>query len=245
MHIIQAFWGARDVIVDDLARRVGASLTDLHQLGGALGGPWRANNATPVIPTDLSTIVSVITSSPVTDDAGAPEPESGFAFSLMAGDWVSSSESKAERAKVRVSALVNSSLSSVVMKTEGSTFTEQVERQSAALVESFARRWQPDAVAVMDRELLNLHYDLAPRSFPRRQLVPWGYVAWISDRYSRQLDEVSGATTQRLGTGTLVQTNSDQAADAADVWLSLIASKRLRPLGDPQTTPPEFLPVTH
>lgn len=239
-YTLQALWGARAVSVDDVAVRLRSSLAVLNESGGSLAGPWKRDYTRNVDPSDRDALLALVATSPIKDDDGAPEPQSGYVPRLTLGDWEVPQGAETETGRLYVSALVNSPFSSAVLVVEGQRLAEQVREHSATLVSAFAKAWQPDVVALTDPALMTLHEEALSQVFPRRRHVPWGYVAWVSDAYSRDLNGTSGAFTSRLGAGTLIQTPQWTALEAGEMWTALLHARKLRALGDVQAALPQF-----
>lgn len=239
--VVQVLWGARPVLVDDLAQRLHDTLGSLAEAGGLLSGPWQANFTRAIEPHDVQGIRALVEASPVTDDQGVPAPGDGYNPSLYLGDW-NVAQSDAENLGNLALRAQAGTFSTLGLVLEGTEIVAEARERSRALVQELARIWQPDSVSVSDGGLNRVRRELYPH-FGRGsagKAPTWGYLAWISDRFSRQLDVVAGASTTRFGPGTLLDTETWEPETAGAVWAGLIESRRLRLIEPQQNVRPQF-----
>ncbi|GAA3597635.1 hypothetical protein GCM10022198_22270 [Klugiella xanthotipulae] len=243
-YTLQGTAGARAMSVEDAAANIKASFEALQLLGAPLRGPWQVNYKDPIDVTDEKALRAHILGSPFKDDEGMPSPEDGYGPGFQLGDWQVPNSVVTDLGKFNIwlSPFKNQSLmtASVSLTFEGDNFTVPACQNAEELVKSFARIWRPENFAFTDDKLLALRRERVTRS--RASGLPsWGYVSWVSDQVSRQLESVEGAATFRYGTGTLIVTDTWEAEQAADVWQLLLDTKRLRTAPKIQEYPPTFL----
>lgn len=242
-YTIRGLAGARSVSVEDTATRVRASFEAMTAVGEPLSGPWNVHYRERIDVTDEEALRAHVLASPVKDDYGKPSPEEGFLPQFMLGNFDVPHTLVKDTATYRVSmpplvtyAPMGSSFS---LTFEGEKLAGLAREHARALVEGFVRAWQPDSLVFADTALGLLCsdrlYGMVGPSLPS-----WGYVAWMSDVVSRQLEYVDGATTERFGPGTLIITDTWVPEQAAMVWNDLIDSKRLRGASEVQERLPVF-----
>ncbi|GAA3597616.1 hypothetical protein GCM10022198_22240 [Klugiella xanthotipulae] len=240
-YFLHGFWGGRPVTVDDTVARIKASFEVLKSLGEPLSGPWKVDYTNPIDVSNEDAIRTHVLASPVLDDVGEPVEGGGYIPSFELGNFQvpNSIVNDLGQFNVSVSPYASTVASRIVLSFEGDGFTVPAREHAEVLVRSFARIWQPEHLAFTDHPLLDLRHERISRT--RTSGLPsWGYVSWVSDRVSRQLETVDGATTAPYGTGTLVTTDTWDAKQAADVWRDLLDSKRLRAIPELQEHPPTF-----
>jgi hypothetical protein len=241
-HVLQVFWGPRPVSIDDLATRLQRSLLIVGGCGGDLEGPWRRDYSAPVNAEDLHAIRALVEANPARDDHGNAHPERGYEPALTIGNWHAPQSEATELGRIRVIAGTGSLPSTCTATFEGTRLVAQVREHAHELVEGFARSWQPDIITLTDDALLDERDAALPPPAPGRTFAPWGYLGWMSDRFSRNLEHVEGATTTRFGPGTMLVSNSWDPVATAQTWQALVDSRRIRGirLGEPQETLPHF-----
>lgn len=242
--VLHGFWGGRAMSPTETATRINASFDTFSRLGEPLRGPWAANYTKPLDNTDAAAILRHVLASPVKDDAGNLTPEDGFEPSFHLGNWDLPAAVPKDLGAFNISVSPHESMnrmsSNVIVTFDGRGFVDPAREHARTLVKGFARAWQPDYLALTDRGLLRMRSERIGRRLSGRPLPSWGYVAWLSDVVSRQLETVEGATTERFGSGTLITTDTRDPEQAADVWRDLLDTKRLRPAPSAQVHLPEF-----
>ena len=238
-YTLHGFWGERSVTADDVTERVRKSFEVLAEVGPPLDAPWTIEYTHAIDVSDFAALRAHVINSQARDDRGEPWLVEEFQpqFELGNYDVPVSVENDLGALSVASGAArgVGSSLvGKMVLTFEGETFATQARASARELLRGFARAWQPEYLAFTDSSLLT----------KRRQsrLEPgypsWGYVAWVSDHVSSELDEVDGVTVERFGDGSLISTNTWDAQQAAEVWVSLVKSGRLRVAPPVQETLP-------
>jgi len=239
-YSLHGFWGARAESVETLTDRILGSFDALRSAGAALAGPWTSDVERENDVTDREAIRAHVEASPERDTTGEPVGGDRFSPVFRLGDFTAPQSAATDIASLDIrtspfASVRGTPVSSVVLTAQGSV-AEALRDNAGPLVEAFARAWQPEYLAVTDDELLARRGERRPG--PGRP--SWGYVAWLSDAVSRQLDTVDGARTSRFGAGTLLVIDEWHAASATHVWASLLDTKRLRAAPAVQDVPPTF-----
>lgn len=233
-------WGARNDSVDTLTDRILASFDALRSAGAPLAGPWKAGFEREIDVSDREAIRSHVEASPERDTSGDPIHGARYSVVFRLGDFGAPQSAVKDIASLTIRtspfpSVRGTPVNSVVLTVQG-LFADVARASAVSLVEAFARAWQPEYLAFTDDDLLARRGEHRPG--PGRP--SWGYVGWLSDAVSRQLETVDGARTSRYGSGTLLSVETWDAASAARVWSSLLDTKRLRAAPATQDVPPTF-----
>ncbi|WP_344705272.1 hypothetical protein, partial [Klugiella xanthotipulae] len=234
-YVLHGFWGGRPVTVEDTVARIKGSFEVLQSLGAPLSGPWKVNYTEPIDVADEDALRAHVISSPLLDDVGEAVEGGGYVPSFELGNYSLPHTVVRDLGQfnVSVSPYASTVSSSIILSFKGDGLTVLARESAELLVKSFAQIWQPEYLAFTDLSLLKFRRERMSRT-RTAGLPSWGYVTWVSDRVSRQLETVDGATTVRFGSGTLVTTDTWDAEQAADVWRDLLDSKRLRAIPELQ-----------
>lgn len=226
--VLVSAWSGRPVSPADVMSLLRATFSLFDRIGGDLCGPWRFEVG------DSRESARFVDVSAMSDEAllgfveslfDGERPERGFSYSLRRGDVITSTGWSTQNGALLTFGLGTRKGDYFAVRGDrdqlGASTT--MRENATTLVADFVAILRPAYVSFQDRSLHQREIAFwDSHQSGMRRWPAWGYVAYLSDSVARGLNSVMvGAATQRIDSGWLMSTNTQDPDQAAAIWRDL------------------------